>query len=201
MGLRERKKAKTRVALIDAALDLFLEQGYETTTIDQIAAAVDVSPRTFFRYFGSKEEVALAPAADAQDVFLSELHDRPETESPFTALAHAMRGSVALLRDGEPEDKARFLKARLVVEATPTIFAGQMRLMMANEQRILEEVARRRGVDDLRSQFVTATFTSTIRVGFENCTVEQLSDIDEMTKRLEDTFTLVDEMMVPGWDR
>ncbi|GAB1820733.1 TetR/AcrR family transcriptional regulator [Herbidospora sp. RD11066] len=201
MGLRERKKAKTRVALIDAALDLFLAQGYETTTIDQIAAAVDVSPRTFFRYFGSKEEVALAPAADAQDVFLSELHARPASESPFTALAQAMRGSVEFLREGEPEDKQRFLKARQLVEATPTIFAGQMRLMMANEQRILEEVARRRGVDDLRSQFVTATFTSTIRVGFENCTVEELSDIDEMSKRLEETFTLVEETMVPNWDR
>ncbi|WP_062439012.1 TetR/AcrR family transcriptional regulator [Herbidospora daliensis] len=201
MGLRERKKLKTRVALIDAALDLFLEHGYESTTIDQIAAAVDVSPRTFFRYFGSKEEVALAPATDAQDVFLSELHARPEAESPFTALAQAMRGAVAVLRDGEPEDKQRFLKARQVVEATPTIFAGQMRLMLANEQRILEEVARRRGADDLRSQFVTATFTSTIRVGLENCTVEELSDIDGMTRRLEDTFTLVDQLMVANWDR
>lgn len=200
MGLRERKKAKTRVALIDAALDLFLAQGYEATTIDQIAAAVDVSPRTFFRYFGSKEEVALAPAADAQDVFLSELHVRPASESPFAALAQAMRGAVALLREGEPEDRQRFIKARQVVEASPMIFAGQMRLMMANEQRILEEVARRRGVDDLRSQFVTATFTSTIRVGFENCTLEELSDLDGMTKRLEETFALVDEVMTPGWD-
>ncbi|MFC5946574.1 TetR/AcrR family transcriptional regulator, partial [Micromonospora harpali] len=48
-GLRERKKQKTRLALIDAALDLFLRQGYEATTVDQIAAAVEISPRTFFR--------------------------------------------------------------------------------------------------------------------------------------------------------
>ncbi len=63
-------------------------------------------------------------------------------------------------------------------------------------------MARRRGFDDLRSQFVTSTFSSTIRVGFENFTVEELERPrrDERGKRLEDTFSLVDKMMVPGWD-
>src|SRR5512147_435167 len=58
-SLRQRKRARTRAALIASALELFARQGYEATTIDEIAAAADVSPRTYFRYFATKEEVAL----------------------------------------------------------------------------------------------------------------------------------------------
>src|SRR5690348_4474421 len=101
MGLRERKKQRTRDALIDAALDLFLTRGYEATTIDQIAAEVEVSPRTFFRYFASKEDVALSLTADEQRMLLAELVSRPESESPFTALCQAMRSLLKMLREAD----------------------------------------------------------------------------------------------------
>lgn len=198
MGLRERKKVQTRNSLIDAALDLFLTQGYEATTIDQIAAQVDVSPRTFFRYFSSKEDVALSPPADSQEIFLAEFAARPESESPYTALSQAMRAMIGTLRDKEPAEADRFMKARRLVDVTPALLAGQMRLLMENEQRLVAEVARRQGTDtgDLLPQFVVSIFTGLGMV----CYHSGPQGLDVMAKRLDDVLTLADRSLRPGWD-
>ncbi|MFD0887883.1 TetR family transcriptional regulator [Streptosporangium algeriense] len=202
-GLRERKKHRTRLALIDAALDLFAEQGYEATTVDQIAAAADVSPRTFFRYFATKEDVALSLPLDGQEVMLAELAARPPEEPPFTALSQAMRAVVTMLGEADPDDTARFLKARELIENTPALLAGSMHRLMGNERRLTEEVARREGVggDDLLTHFAVALFISVARTGFEHCQVKDASAIGSVAERLEAVLTLAEESLRPGWDR
>ncbi|MBB4914586.1 TetR family transcriptional regulator [Streptosporangium saharense] len=202
-GLRERKKHRTRLALIDAALDLFAEQGYEATTVDQIAAAVDVSPRTFFRYFATKEDVALSLPLDGQEVMLAELAARPPEEPPFTALGHAMRAVVTGLEEADPADTARFLKARELIENTPALFAGSMRRLMGNEQRLTEEIARREGVgdDDLLTHFVVALFVSVARASFEHCQVDDILAAGSISGRLEAVLALAEGALRPGWDR
>ncbi|MET8054064.1 TetR family transcriptional regulator [Streptosporangium sp. NPDC005286] len=202
-GLRERKKQKTRLALIDAALSLFLEQGYEATTVDQIAAAVDVSPRTFFRYFATKEDVALSLAADGQETMLAELATRPADEAPFTALSHAVRAMVTMLQEGDLDDTARFLRAREVIDSTPALFAGSVRRLVENERRLIAEISRRQGTDpdDLLPHFVVALFTAVARVGFELCEPADINDVKALAVRLESTLALAERSLRPGWDR
>lgn len=95
IGLRERKKAKTRAAIQRHALRLFAEQGYQQTTVDQIAAAAEVSPSTFFRYFGTKEETVTFDRLDP--VMLAAFERQPADLDVLTALRRAVRQTYAHL--------------------------------------------------------------------------------------------------------
>ncbi len=86
-GLRERKKARTRAAIREHALRLFREQGYTATTVEQIAAAAEVSPATFFRYFPTKEDVVLQDDFDI--VTLEMLEAQPPELGPIAAFRAA----------------------------------------------------------------------------------------------------------------
>jgi AcrR family transcriptional regulator len=89
VGLRERKKARTKMAIQEHAMRLFAERGYQATTVEQIAAAAEVSPSTFFRYFPTKEDVVLYDALDP--VLLEAFRAQPADRSPVQALRGAMR--------------------------------------------------------------------------------------------------------------
>ena len=88
LGLRERKKARTKAEIQRQALRLFHEQGYAETSVDQIAAAAEVSPSTFFRYFPTKDDVVLSDFMDERTMRL--LVDAPAELEPLAALRHAV---------------------------------------------------------------------------------------------------------------
>jgi AcrR family transcriptional regulator len=100
-GLRERKKARTRAAIREHALRLFRQQGYQATTVEQIAAAAEVSPSTFFRYFPTKEDVVLQ---DDMDTLMAEAFERQPTGlSPVAAVRAAMREMLAVMSPAQWE--------------------------------------------------------------------------------------------------
>jgi AcrR family transcriptional regulator len=99
VGLRERKKAKTKAAIQQHAMRLFGERGYQATTVEQIAAAAEVSPSTFFRYFPTKEDVVLYDALDP--VLLEAFRAQPAELSPIQALRGAMWAVFGELPAGE----------------------------------------------------------------------------------------------------
>jgi len=90
-GLRSRKKAKTRMMIEDAALRLFAEQGYEATTVEQIAAEVEISTTTFFRYFPSKADVILCHQDANMPQLRAAIIAYPPGESDLTAVEHAIK--------------------------------------------------------------------------------------------------------------
>jgi AcrR family transcriptional regulator len=117
-GLRERKKLRTRSTLVDVATELCVRQGYDNTTVDQIAAAADVSPRTFSRYFATKDAVIAAIIEDVTEFVAKELAAQPSDISEYEAL---FRAHLAAIRaDGAAAERAADASAGAPAGAAPT---------------------------------------------------------------------------------
>ncbi|MEU5310676.1 TetR family transcriptional regulator [Streptomyces sp. NPDC021562] len=167
--LRERKKQRTRDALLRSALELFAAQGYDRTTVDEITESVDVSQRTFFRYFASKEDVAFFVPRLTEAHYVAAVRRRPPGETPLEAL----RGSVMDSWETIEEAVERYVPVELLmrtykmIEATPILFAAHLRRQAETEEEISRIIAEREGVDpdsDPRPRLVVAVFGAVIRV-------------------------------------
>lgn len=170
-GLRERKKQRTRDSLIRAAHELFVEQGYEETTVDEIVDAVDVSQRTFFRYFSSKEEVALSLQALVSDRFVEAVRRRPPGGSPVGVLRSTLAETWESIGEAIEEVVPLPLYMRMwqITESTPALAAAQLRHAVELEERLTAEIAAREGLDpdaDDRPRVLVAAFSGVMRAAF-----------------------------------
>jgi AcrR family transcriptional regulator len=139
-GLRERKKAKTRASIREHALRLFGEQGYQATTVEQIAAAAEISPATFFRYFPTKEDVVLQ---DDIDVLTVESFDaQPPDLSPVAAMRAAAAATFAELT---PQQLARLRETTELTLSVPELRARAIDEFTRTIDVMTTAVARRTG--------------------------------------------------------
>jgi len=155
-SLRERKKARTRASLREHALRLFREQGYQATTVEQIAAAAEVSPSTFFRYFPTKEDVVLRD--DMDDRILESLARQPTSMTPISAFRAAMRETLASLTEEEWQE---FRDAGELSTKVPEIRARQLDELGRTIDVLADALAKRTGrsADDLAVRvYVGAVF-------------------------------------------
>lgn len=110
-SLRDRQRAQVRADIRRAAFRLFVERGYDTVTTEEIATAAGVSPRTFFRYVPTKEELLLAPVRHGGAAIVNLLEKRPGTEPPDVALINAI---ITRTRSFDREDCEEWRAALLV---------------------------------------------------------------------------------------
>lgn len=191
--MRERKKQRTRSLLIDAAVQLCDKQGFEKTTVDQIAAVADVSPRTFSRYFATKDAVILALIDDMVDAIAVQLERQP---SGLTELEALLAAHVAMVRATASAPPDGFTTERLKVTARIVNSSPALRLA-ASEFRpnsVALALAKRMGVglDDKKVRLVVAVWSAILltapgELGPESDWGHNV-DIDELVGLLNDTY-------------
>lgn len=203
-GLRERKKQRTRNALTRCALDLFARQGYDGTTVDEIAEAADVSQRTFFRYFANKEEVALALQEIEEEVALASLADRPPHEPPLTALCNAAVSSGRSI-GGAIEavvPLGLYLSTQRMIESTPQLLAARLRRLAVLEERLAAEIARREGLDpaaDPRPRVLVAACSGVMRAASRVWGEDESADLDGLMRLITAYLEQIGPALAEGW--
>ena len=201
VGLRERKKARTREALQEAAMARFARQGFDGTTGEEIAEAGEVSPRTVIRYLPTKEDVLFADASARRERLLAVIADRPADEPPFVALRAAMRTLAADYRD----DREALVTRSQVVGASPHLQAYKAEHQHGWEADVVDvlerrAVAQRHAFTREELQLVTAVCTAALRVALDTWVADPgAPDLDVL---LDDAFArLAAGFDASGFDR
>lgn len=162
LGLRERKKLRTETDLRAATLRLALERGFDHVTIDDIAASIEVSKTTFYRYFDSKEDALLGNPSEKVEGLKAELDQRPVGEPTLTAVRNAMMNFI----NSYEHDRDRSLAIGRLIRVTPSLIARNFEHRALWESALTTFVIGRIEDDEpdaeLRSRIVAAIVVATI---------------------------------------
>ncbi|MEE1804216.1 MULTISPECIES: TetR family transcriptional regulator [unclassified Streptomyces] len=187
LTLRERKKLRTRVTIRRATYRLITEQGYEATTVEQIAEASEVSPSTVFRYFPTKEDIVLTNAYDP--AIAAALRARPAGESPLDSLRAVITEALERSVTHEPEELTE--RTRLLVRV-PAVRARMTETMSVTAKLLADVLAERTGrdADDLDLRIFVAAVLSALREvtlhwGEHGCQGDPVALIHRALDRLE----------------
>jgi AcrR family transcriptional regulator len=166
-GLRARNRARTRDDIIEAALGLFEGRGYDATTCEDIAAAADVSVRTFFRYFDAKVDVVLAGRSDEEgpQAVIAEVLDRPAGEQPVAVLRRALRHPIGVLES----QRDLVVRQVRVMMATPSLETFRREQFHRFEDPLAAAIATRLGRQpgDLDARLLAAATAAALRISIE----------------------------------
>jgi AcrR family transcriptional regulator len=139
MGLRERKKERTRRDLQRAAIDLFAEKGYDHVTVADIADRAEISPRTFYRYYKSKDDLVLAPLQGFLDAYREVLAERPAEEPPLQALRESFVSFAPSMEEFTTTERVE------LVRQNPELHRRSVELTERWQETIASDLAARGG--------------------------------------------------------
>jgi AcrR family transcriptional regulator len=181
-GLRERKKARTRAAIRRHALRLFLAQGYDATTVEQIADAAEVSPATFYRYFPTKEDVVLQDDFDI--VALSEMEAQPAELGPIAAFRAA---AAATEKQMTPEDVESFATTTALSMSVPEIRSRALDEFVRTTDQISAAIAVRTGgsPDDFAVRNMAGAIIGVIMAATMPWDSDEQTDVRAMFRRID----------------
>jgi AcrR family transcriptional regulator len=159
-SLRARKRAETHARIQAAALRLFLERGFEATTMDDIARAADVSRRSLFHYFASKEEIVFSAKADFPDHLRQAVAGRPADEPLFDMVENALVDMARRHLSAQTRDLARLIRD------TPALRAGDQAKYEKVERVLAEALAGRKGLPetDIRCRVAAAAAIALLKL-------------------------------------
>jgi AcrR family transcriptional regulator len=162
-GLRERKRQQTRERLTRAAMALFLDRGFEATTLDDIVAAADISRRSFFHHFASKEDVVFAWHEENTAALVAAVAARPAGESLLAVAENAIAAMVRQLEPGEALAMAKLKRDNPALQARDQVKYEKL------ERALAEALARRAGrkTERLQARLVAMIATGAMRIGGE----------------------------------
>ena len=162
-GLRQRKQQQTRERLTRMAMALFLKRGFEATTLDDIAAAADISRRSFFHYFASKEDVVFAWQEEITAALIAAVAARPVNESMLAAAENAISAMVRQLKPGEAIAMARLKRDNPALQARDQVKYEKL------ERALAEALGKRAGhkTERLQARLVAMIATGAMRIGGE----------------------------------
>ena len=183
-GLRERKKQQTRERIARVALQLFAERGYEHTTLAEIADAADISKRTIFAYFESKEDILFGDVP----ALLEQLRQTLEQRPPGSSTVDALRD---FLSSGAPLDDRAMLRAHIIHTDERLRLSKRARFGRV-EELIAESVAKdlRAGPEDVRPSLVAASITAALTTMSDRLGAESREPISE-----EQAMAILDEVL------
>lgn len=197
LPLRERKKVRTRRALVEAALRLFIQRGFDATTVDELVDEVEVSKRTFYANFAAKEDVALAAEAELWDAYLGRVAETPLHGPVLDALREILAATITGLGD---DWARRFVATRGLIARTPALADRSAALTFTVQGRLVERLETALGIDgrhDVRLRMLGELVLGAWRCGARNwiagrgTTAPAPGKVAGLIARVDEAFTAI----------